>query len=200
MAVDDSGGCFLHERPLFFHSLFLCLHLSLSLFLAGCVESERCFVCLQPGGKTELQSQAAKWWKTLASRDVLCLDQELRAREKCSLFNLTLFSYYISSLLLFSVSVFPSSGQAIFFSFFFMSACTAALEQVLLVGDGWMDEVVKRRRAKGWAENWMFTWVCVCVYVWIVGMRSDRGRAVFRVATLTCPLTAAPSAFEHRDF
>lgn len=34
-----------------------------------------------------------------------------------------------------------------------MSACTAALEQVLLVGDGWMDEVVKRRRAKGWAEN-----------------------------------------------
>lgn len=148
-----------------FFSLSLCLHLSLSLFLAGCVESERCFVCLQPGGKTELQSQAAKWWKTLASRDVLCLDQELRAREKCSLFNLTLFSYYISSLLLFSVSVFPSSGQAIFFSFFFMSACTAALEQVLLVGDGWMDEVVKRRRAKGWAENWMFTWVCVCVCV-----------------------------------
>lgn len=43
-----------------FFSLSLCLHLSLSLFLAGCVESERCFVCLQPGGKTELQSQAAK--------------------------------------------------------------------------------------------------------------------------------------------
>lgn len=62
-------------------SVCLCLHLPFSFSLACCVESEWCFTCLQPGGTTELQSQAAKWWKTLASRDALSLDQELRASE-----------------------------------------------------------------------------------------------------------------------
>lgn len=61
--------------------LFLCLYLPLVLSFACRVESKWCFACLQPGGKTELQSQAAKWWKTLASRDAVSLDQELRARE-----------------------------------------------------------------------------------------------------------------------
>lgn len=146
-----------------FFSLSLCLHLSLSLFLAGCVESERCFVCLQPGGKTELQSQAAKWWKTLASRDVLCLDQELRAREKCSLFNLTLFSYYISSLLLFLVSVFPSSGQAIFFLFFYerlhrsLGASAPRGRRV----DGWSSEEEEGKRMG--RELNVYVGVCVCM-------------------------------------
>lgn len=64
-----------------FYSLCLPLSSSPHPFLACCVESEWCFACLQPGGKTELQSQAAKWWKTLASRDALSLEQELRAKE-----------------------------------------------------------------------------------------------------------------------
>lgn len=51
------------------------------LFLACSVESEWCFTFLQPEGKTELQSQAAKWWKTQLSRDALGLDQELKAVE-----------------------------------------------------------------------------------------------------------------------
>lgn len=64
-----------------FHSLCLSLCLYSLHSLACCVQSEWFFTCLQPGGKTELQSQAAKWWKTQASRDALSQDRELRARE-----------------------------------------------------------------------------------------------------------------------
>lgn len=89
-----------------------------------------------------------------------------QSERKCSLFNLTLFSYYISSLLLFLVSVFPSSGRAIFFFFFFfMSACTAALEQELLVGDGWMDgssEEEEEGKRMGRELN-VYVGVCACM-------------------------------------
>lgn len=63
----------------------LCLHPSLSLFIACCVKSEWCFACLQPGGKTELQSQATNderhpgmlcaWTKSSKQEKMLCFQQ-----------------------------------------------------------------------------------------------------------------------------
>ena len=58
-----------------------------------------------------------------------------------------------------------------------MSTCTAALEQELLVGDGWMDgssEEEEEGKRMG-REMSVYVGVCVCecvsVYVWIVGMQ-----------------------------
>lgn len=81
-----------------------------------------------------------------------------QSERKCSLFNLTLFSYDISSLLLFLVSVFHHQGEL-----FFMCACTAALEQELLVGDGWMDGSSEEEEAKRMGREFsVYVGVCVC--------------------------------------
>lgn len=51
-----------------------------------------------------------------------------------------------------------------------MSTCTAALEQELLVGDGWMDGSSEEEEGKRMGRE-MSVYVGVCVYVWIVGMQ-----------------------------
>lgn len=139
---------FLHERLFFTHSSFV--FISPSFYFCF----ERCLSCLQPRGKTELQSQAAKWWKTLASRDAQRLDQELRAREKCSLFNITLFSFYVSFLhaffLSFFISVFHRQEKL-----FFSQAPQPWSESSSWETGGRM-EVLKRRRAQRCGSECLF--------------------------------------------
>lgn len=130
-----------------FHSPCLCLCLYSPHFLACCVQSERCFTCLQPGGKTELQSQAAKWWKTQASRDALSQDRE----KKCSLFNLA-FSFLHFFVFFFFVSVFPASGWAFFYLLTQVLAPQPWSESSSWETGGWMD-VVRRRIAKEQPET-----------------------------------------------
>lgn len=108
-----------------------------------------------------------------------------QSKRKRSLFNLTLFSYDISSLLLFLVSVFHHQGELFFF---FMCACTAALEQEILVGDGWMDGSSEEEEEEGKRMGRELSAYVVCVSVCVswnggdAGMESERGCAAFLIA------------------
>lgn len=139
-----------------FHSPCLCLCLYSPYFLACCVQSERCFTCLQPGGKTELQSQAAKWWKTQASRDALSQDRE----KKCSLFNLAFSFLHFFVFFFFGVSF--SSIRVSFFLSSYTSTCTPALERELLVGDGWMDGCSEEEDCKRTARDDIIVFMLMC--------------------------------------
>lgn len=76
----------------------------------------------------------------------------------------TFFRLHFFSLAFFGVG-FSIIRASIFFSFF-MSACTTALEQELLVGDGWMDGSSEEEEGKRMGrELRVYVGVCVCVYV-----------------------------------
>ena len=92
-----------------------------------------------------------------------------QSERKCSLFNLTLFFLlHFFSLAFFGV-VFSIIGASDFFSFFFLWALAPQpwSKSSSWETGGWMEVVRRRRRAKGWAEKWVFMWGCVCVNVWV---------------------------------
>lgn len=78
-----------------------------------------------------------------------------------------------------------------------MSACTAALEQELLVGDGWMDGSSEEEEGKrmGTALS-IYVGVCVCE---LLGCSLNVGVQFFLLPSmLPCPPTPNPM-FEHSD-
>lgn len=89
----------------------------------------------------------------------------------------TFFRLHFFSLAFFGVGF--SIIRASNFFPFFMSTCTAALEQELLVGDGWTDGSSEEEEGKRMGKELR---VCVCVNCWDAGIQSERGCAVFLIA------------------
>lgn len=156
--MNDSRGCFCMKDcfslPL---SLFLCLHLPLSFLLS----------VWRASGASLASSQEVK----LNCRARLPNDERLwhpgmlwawtksSEREKMLAFQLnTFFRLHFFSLAFFGVGF--SIIRASNFFPFFMSTCTAALEQELLVGDGWTDGSSEEEEGKRMGKELR---VCVCV-------------------------------------
>lgn len=138
-----------------------CFSLSLSFFVSISLSLSFLLAVWRASGASLASSQEVKLNcraklpndERLWHPGMLCAWTKSSEREKMLAFQLnTFFLLHFFSLAFFGVGFSIIRASRFFSFFFFMSACTTALEQELLVGDGWM-EVVRRRRAKGWAEN-----------------------------------------------
>lgn len=167
--MDDSGGCFLHERLGFFLvfftlSFFVSIALCLYFLLAVWRASGASFASSQEvklNCRAKLPNDERLWHPGM-----FCAWTKSSEQEKMLAFQLnTFFLLHFFSLAFFGVVFFHHQGKQ-FFSLFFLWALAPPPWSKCSSWEtgGWM-EVVRRRRAKGWAENWMFTWVCVCVCV-----------------------------------
>lgn len=99
----------------------------------------------------------------------------------------TFFLLHFFSLAFFGVGF--SIIRAGNFFLFFMSTCTAALEQELLVGDGWMDGSSEEEEEGKRMGRELRVCLCVCVNCSDAGIQSKCGCAVFLIAVnATMPL------------
>lgn len=155
---------FLHERLLFTPSIsfFVSISLSLAFSLAVWRASAASLASSQEvklNCRASLPNDERLWhpgmlWAWTKSSE----------REKMLAFQLnTFFLLHFFSLAFFGVGFSIIGASDFFFPFFLWALAPQPWSKSSSWETGGWMEVVRRRRAKGWAEKWVFMWECVCM-------------------------------------